>query len=555
MDVIPNRNLTSKIDSSATWRLLTRFIFLAAFICFANTVWGDFLTQVQVVYDDENGVEGLDGAYSILVSPDGKHVYATGDWDHGIAVFKRNSLNGTLSFVEFEGHRSGAEDGLANAEGLSFSPGGKHLYVTNGDSVAVFSRNGSSGEISFAGYHDDDWRVFDTSASAVTPDGNYVIVTTLINGDSWTYKRDPTTGLLEFVGKWSFGSLSDLTHVAISPDGEYFYLSDSYEDMIGQFDLDKGTGHSDFVEQQEDGINGVDGLNGASSISISPEGDSLYVASPADFALSVFRRNKASGNLDYVEVQRDGVQGVDGIDGVDKVKVSPDGKFVYSVSRNDHAVAVFQRNKTDSSLSFLEAKNEQNGVVDSGLFDPSDLSVSPDSKFVYVTSYSSDAVFVFKTSGGGPPPAQGTFQINAGLNGSWYYPETDGQGFFIDVFPDVGEMFVAWFTFDTEQPDESVDANLGHPGQRWLTAQGEYADNQAVLDIYMSGGGLFDMRPPIPEVEKDGTLIIEFSDCRNGTVTYDIPSIGRQGIVPIVRIREDNVVLCESLDEITQALQ
>jgi hypothetical protein len=142
-----------------------------------------------------------------------------------------------------------------------------------------------------------------------------------------------------------------------------------------------------------------------------------------------------------------------------------------------------------------------------------------------------------------------SFLINPGLNGSWYYPETDGQGFFIDVFPDVGEMFVAWFTFDTEQPDESVDANLGHPGQRWLTAQGEYADNQAVLDIYMSGGGLFDMRPPIPEVEKDGTLTIEFSDCRNGTVTYDIPSIGRQGIVPIVRIREDNVVLCESLDE------
>ncbi len=146
-------------------------------------------------------------------------------------------------------------------------------------------------------------------------------------------------------------------------------------------------------------------------------------------------------------------------------------------------------------------------------------------------------------------------QINAGLNGSWFYPGTNGQGFFIDVFPVLGEMFVAWFTFDTEHPDESVMANLGHPGQRWLTAQGAYADNQAVLDIYMSGGGLFDTRPPIPTVEKDGTLTFEFTDCETGTVTYDIPSIGRKGVIPIERISDDNVGLCQSLDELAQELQ
>ena len=29
------------------------------------------------------------------------------------------------------------------------------------------------------------------------------------------------------------------------------------------------------------------------------------------------------------------------------------------------------------------------------------------------------------------------FVINSGLNDAWYYPETDGQGFFITVFPDL----------------------------------------------------------------------------------------------------------------------
>ena len=206
-------------------------------------------------------------------------------------------------------------------------------------------------------------------------------------------------------------------------------------------------------------------------------------------------------------------------------------------------------------MSFIEAQIESENDVE-GLEDATQSAVSPDGEFIYVTANKFDdaTVSVFRTSGGTTPPP-GKFQINAGLNGSWFYPGTDGQGFFIDVFPDAGQMFVAWFTFDTEQPDESVSANLGHPGQRWLTAQGEYADNQAVLDVYISGGGLFDMRPPIPTVEKDGTLTIEFTDCMTGTVTYDIPSIGQQGIVPIERILSDNVPLCESLDGLTQALQ
>jgi photosystem II stability/assembly factor-like uncharacterized protein len=142
----------------------------------------------------------------------------------------------------------------------------------------------------------------------------------------------------------------------------------------------------------------------------------------------------------------------------------------------------------------------------------------------------------------------GVLQINAGLNGSWYDPGTDGQGFFIDVFPTSSVMFAAWFTYDTEHPDASVTANLGDPSQRWITAQGAFADNLAVLDVYVSGGGLFDTYPPVPTREKDGTLTIEFSDCNTGTVTYDIPSIGRQDVIPIERIVLDNVPLCNSLD-------
>jgi len=143
--------------------------------------------------------------------------------------------------------------------------------------------------------------------------------------------------------------------------------------------------------------------------------------------------------------------------------------------------------------------------------------------------------------------------INPGLNDAWYDPGTSGQGFLITVFPDIGQMFLAWFTYDPERPGEGVAAELGEPGHRWLTAQGPYADNQAVLDVWVSSGGIFDSAEPAVTQAKDGEIIIEFSGCNVGTVSYDITSVGRQGVIPIERVALDNVALCEELNKSLQA--
>jgi len=139
------------------------------------------------------------------------------------------------------------------------------------------------------------------------------------------------------------------------------------------------------------------------------------------------------------------------------------------------------------------------------------------------------------------------FLINPGLNDAWFNRDTDGQGFLIVVYPQIEQIFLAWFTYDTVRPDDSVTAMLGEPGHRWMTAQGPYAGNKAVLDIVVSEGGIFDAGTPAPTRRMDGTIILEFSDCSAGTITYDIPSVDRQGAVPIERIATDNVALCEEL--------
>lgn len=146
-----------------------------------------------------------------------------------------------------------------------------------------------------------------------------------------------------------------------------------------------------------------------------------------------------------------------------------------------------------------------------------------------------------------PPPNQG-FTINANLSDAWYYPGTDGQGFFLAVFPDQRQVLLAWFTYDRTLPADGVTAAIGDPGQRWLTAQGTYAGAFAELQVFSSSGGLFDQSPPEATHDMVGSILLQFYDCGSGSITYDFPDVGESGlsgIIPIERVSLDNVTHCQ----------
>ena len=137
------------------------------------------------------------------------------------------------------------------------------------------------------------------------------------------------------------------------------------------------------------------------------------------------------------------------------------------------------------------------------------------------------------------------FVINNGLNDAWFNAATVGQGFFITVFPELGVIFLAWFTYDTERPLDSIMAFLGEAGHRWLTAFGNYEGNIANLNIELTQGGVFNSADPATTQDPNyGTIEIEFIDCSNAIVRYNIPSLGLMGEIPITRIANDNVPRC-----------
>src|SRR5688572_29241902 len=63
-------------------------------------------------------------------------------------------------------------------------------------------------------------------------------------------------------------ALRNVNDVAVSPDGENLYTASQTEDSIGVFTRDLGTGAVTFLEVEEDGVGGVDGLRKATGVAV-----------------------------------------------------------------------------------------------------------------------------------------------------------------------------------------------------------------------------------------------------------------------------------------------
>jgi len=173
------------------------------------------------------------------------------------------------------------------------------------------------------------------------------------------------------------------------------------------------------------------------------------------------------------------------------------------------------------------------------------VTVGPDN-LIYVTNEGLDKVLVLKLL-----ELSNKFPINPGLNGPWYDPKTPGQGFFVNVFPETKEMFLGWFTYDLEPAIEEGSAVLGDSGHRWLTAQGQYKEDTAYLNAFLTKGGRFLSSTPAAETNLAGEVKITFRSCSEAELEFYLESIS--GRISLVRISDENIANCEELAAKTYA--
>ena len=149
------------------------------------------------------------------------------------------------------------------------------------------------------------------------------------------------------------------------------------------------------------------GLDGAYSVAVSPDGKSVYVASNLSDAVVRLTRNTTTGAIAQPagtagcvsETGAGTCADGHGLDGASSVAVSADGKSVYVASYDSDAVARLNRNTTTGAIT--QPAGSAGCVSETGagpcanghaLDGPRSVAVSADGKSVYVASYDSNAV-------------------------------------------------------------------------------------------------------------------------------------------------------------------
>ncbi len=303
---------------------------------------------------------------------------------------------------------------------------------------ALTQKPGAAGCIAEAGTNPactDGTALHGSGSVALSPDGDNAYVATQDSDAVTIFDRDPATGGLTqkagtagcisetgTLGACGDGrALDSAETVTVSPDGASVYVGSRLSDAIAIFDRNTTTGE---LTQKagtagcisETGTAGacVDGvaLDAASTVTVSPDGANLYVASRFSDAVAIFDRNITTGALTQKPgtaacISEDGTAGAcaDGtaLDFAISVAVSPDGTGAYVASQDSGAVTIFDRDTTTGELTqkagtagCISETGTAGACADGTALDGAgSVTVSPDGASAYVASQVSGAVTAF----------------------------------------------------------------------------------------------------------------------------------------------------------------
>lgn len=371
------------------------------------------LAPVQVVVNDQDGVSGMRGPQHATISPDGRHVYVVANqFGNGLVVFERDAATGALTFLERHLNNQDGITGLDFASRVAVSPDGTGVYALasqfsfalgeSASTIPIFERDPATGLLTYQGTitSDDGVDGIDDKRGALfTGDGRSLYIVARGDDALTLFTRTPADNQLAFVASYQDGDggvngLGNVQAMVLSPDGRFAYAAAPSEDAVAIFSRDAQSGALTFLQRFRDGFDLPRGLSGALMLELSPDGRHLYVVTGTSDFLTVLARDPVTGLLAAVQTVRDNENGVDGLDQVSSLTISPDGLNVYTTSRLERALSVFARDPASGAVAFLETFRDGDGGI-TGMATPTDVTVSPDGRRVYVSNRFDDALVVF----------------------------------------------------------------------------------------------------------------------------------------------------------------
>lgn len=411
---------------------------------------------------------GLRDPSSVAVSPDGKHVYvAAGD---GLTIFDRFKRTGALRAKREPAgcvsrtvrlhRRCQRAIALKAPRSVVVSGDGRNVYAGGGDAIAVFRRDantgalvqprgragcvvGRRGPVSCARGRALEF----VRHVRVSPDGRSVYARN--PRAIVAFDRDRRSGALSQkrgMAACVTGPLSDVMGcrfapvpiegfggLAFSADGKQMYVATF--DGVTVLDRDpQGTlrakpGRQGCFSEPNPEIGqpltsctAATAVDGATTVAVSPDGHSVYVASDGlvaananvashGDALAVFDRDPRNGTLTQQPLPHgcvaqktlSGCARSDVLEDPTDLSVSPDSQNVYVASSRSDALAIFQRDRATGALTQLPgprgcvaAFGPPGGCAPAAMLaHPLSVTVSPDGRNVYATALTNNALNIF----------------------------------------------------------------------------------------------------------------------------------------------------------------
>src|SRR5580704_15193743 len=241
-----------------------------------------------------------------------------------------------------------------------------------------------------------------------------------INGALVEYSRNQANGALAVIGcvtsaatecapeneTKEVAAMVKPAAIAVSPDGKSAYVVTQGNNNLVEFSRDTQTGLLSEIgciskEDAECADHEAKGLNQPYGVTVSPDGENVYVASYSDEAVAEFSRNTATGELTQLaspnncvsstSLSECGTTNAIGLERAIGVVVSPGGEDLYVAAGGEvgeGAIVSFKREAgggltqlptTEACISEANSSCLFGAAIDG----PEDLVVSPDGKNIY----------------------------------------------------------------------------------------------------------------------------------------------------------------------------
>ena len=143
------------------------------------------------------------------------------------------------------------------------------------------------------------------------------------------------------------------------------------------------------ITQHEDGIYG---LTGAMSTCFSVDKKNIYVG--GQYSLAVFNYDESTGNTEFVESYLNEDDGNNGLFSSSCVRVSPDDKFVYISSDYYDCISLYKREPNIGTLELLKIFYDTDEGFE-GLRGAHEMGISNDGEYIYVASWNDAKISTF----------------------------------------------------------------------------------------------------------------------------------------------------------------